>query len=126
MTYRRSEKSSVENPCVDLARELGIPHIKVNPLWAAGWQDRIFFVPGGKILIIEFKRPGGKASPLQVERHKKLIALGYDHHVIEDKDEGKALIRSRVEAHRLHEKGGKVHDGKPGVRAVPRSRAAKD
>lgn len=108
MVYQPSEKKAVEEPVVKYAVSLGIKVLKVNPLWAAGWQDRIFFVPGGKPLIIEFKRPGGESSPLQKQRHKELIEAGYDHHVIDDKEEGKALVRSRLEAYRLHEARGKV------------------
>lgn len=126
MAYRPSEKSSVEGPCVDYARALGIKVLKVNPLWAAGWNDRIFFIPGGRILIIEFKRPGGKSSKLQEQRHKELLEAGYDHHVIDNKEEGKALIWSRLEAHRLHAKSDEVAAGKPNVRAVPRPRSKKD
>jgi hypothetical protein len=95
VTYQSSEKATVENPCVRHARELGLKVLKINPLWAAGWQDRIFFVPGGKPLIIEFKRPGGESSKIQKERHKELIEAGYDHHVVDNKAEGIALIDAR-------------------------------
>lgn len=108
MAYQPSEKKTVEEPVVKLAQKLGIPVLKVNPLWAAGWPDRIFFVPGGKPLIIEFKRPGGKLRPKQVEIIGKLEKLGYEVQVYESAEEGKALVRSRLDAHRLHETGNKV------------------
>lgn len=127
MTYKPSEKASVENPCVKYAKDLGCNKVlKVNPLWAAGWQDRIFFVPGGKPLIIEFKRPGGVTSPLQEKRHEELLLLGYDHHVIDNKDEGKALIRARMETAAVHAPRPAVGSGTPMRRAVTRSRAKKD
>jgi VRR-NUC domain. len=126
MAYQPSEKKAVEEPVVKYAVGLGIKVLKINPLWAAGWNDRIFFIPGGKPLIIEFKRPGGKVSKLQAQRHKELLRDGYDHHVIDNTEEGKALVRSRLEAYRLHEKSGTVDTGTSGVRTVSRSRAAKD
>lgn len=126
MTYQSSEKKAVENPVVKYAVGLGVKVIKVNPLWSAGWNDRIFFVPGGRPLIIEFKREGGKTSKLQEERHAYLLKNGYDHHVIDNKEEGKALVRARLEAYRLHEKGDAVDSGASRVRPVSRSRAAKD
>ena len=126
MVYRRSEKASVENPCVDWARKQGIKVLKVNPLWAAGWQDRIFFVPGGRPLIIEFKRPGGGTSPLQEQRHKELLALGYDHHVIDQKEDGLALIRERLEAPAVHAPRHAVDSRASVRRVVPRPRPKKN
>ena len=126
MVYQTSEKAGVENPCVKYARDLGIRVLKINPLWAAGWQDRVFFVPGGKPLIIEFKRPGGKVSKLQEQRHKELLESGYDHHVIDNKAEGLALIRSRLEANGLYAARNEVAPRTSVRRPVPRPRPAKD
>ena len=136
MTYQISEKAGVENPCVSFARQLGIKVLKVNPLWSAGWQDRIFFIPGKKNsrgvrtnaspLIIEFKRPGGDTSPLQEQRHKELLAAGYDHHVCDDKKEGMALIRKRLEAAGVYAQSYEVGATTPVRRPAPRPRPKKD
>ena len=140
MTYRPSEKASVENPCVAYAKKVyGIKVLKVNPLWAAGWQDRIFFIPGGRVLIIEFKRPGGKSSKLQQQRHKELLEAGYDHHVIDNKPDGIALIEARCEAnsnpknrragmdpHPVHEARSGMGNVPSNGRATARPRAKKD
>jgi hypothetical protein len=92
-----SEKSMVENPVVKWARDHGVTVLKVNPIWYAGWNDRIFFVPGGKPVIVEFKAPGvTTVRPKQKARHKNLRKLGYDVHVIDTKQEGIALIESRL------------------------------
>ena len=141
-----SEKSQVENPCVDWATRHKIPALKVNPMWYAGWNDRIFFVPGGKPLIIEFKAPLGRIRPKQVERHANLRKLGYDVHVVGSKEEGIALLQSRYEAGlkliagdapgkarrtgvgtaAIHAKGDEVATRSPVRRAHSRSRSAKD
>ena len=126
MSYAPSEKASVENPCVKYATDRKVKVLKVNPLWAAGWPDRVFFIPGGKPLIIEFKRPGGKTSKRQDEIIAELIKDGYDVQVVDNKEEGKALIRARLEANGIHEEGNPVAPRKSSKRAVPRSRAAKD
>lgn len=102
MSYQPSEKASVENPVVKLARRLGVPVLKVNPLWMAGWPDRIFFVPGGKPLIIEFKRDEkSKLRAKQKEIIGKLEALGYEVCTINSKEEGEAVLRSRLETDRV-------------------------
>lgn len=127
MAYRPSEKAAVENPVVKLAQQLGIPVLKVNPLWSAGWPDRVFFVPGGKPLIIEFKRgTDSKLRAKQLEVIAKLKANGYDVHSCNTVEEGKAYLRSRLEAHRVHEACDAVDPGASSVRAVPRPRAKKD
>lgn len=127
MTYRPSEKASVENPVVKYAQGLGIPVLKVNPLWAAGWPDRVFFVPGGRPLIIEFKRADdGKLRKKQKEIIGKLEKLDYEVYTVDTVEEGKALVRARLETHRLHEAGDEVGAGASKLRTVPRPRSAKD
>ena len=127
MAYHPSEKTAVENPDIKLTQQLGIPVLKVNPLWAAGWPDRVFFVPGGKPLIIEFKRgEDSKLRAKQLEVIAKLKANGYDVHSCNTVEEGKAYLRARLEAHRVHEEGDAVDPGAPRVRPVPRPRAKKD
>lgn len=96
MAIKVSEKVGVENPCVAYAKKFGIKVLKINPLWAVGWPDRIFFVPGGKPLLIEFKRPGGKLSKNQASTIRQLREVGYDVQVVDDPDKGRALIDQRI------------------------------
>jgi len=44
----------------------------------AGWPDVLFLIPGGRPLLMEFKRPGKGLEPLQAERKRDLNKLGYD------------------------------------------------
>ena len=108
MVYQRSEKKSVEEPVVKYAQRLGVLVLKVNPLWSAGWPDRVFFIPGGRPLFIEFKRPGGKTSKKQEEIIGKLRGSGYDVEIIDKVEEGKDAIRTRLEAYTIHEEGNPV------------------
>ncbi len=47
----------------------------VCPGWA-GVPDRIVLLPGGDIVFVELKRPGGRLGPLQRAWAKRLIRLG--------------------------------------------------
>jgi hypothetical protein len=76
-------KSTLENPIelqvVQLAWDyLGILGSKLKVLGDTSWPDRIFWLPGGKPLLIEFKRTGFDPQPKQSDTHESLKALGYD------------------------------------------------
>jgi hypothetical protein len=57
---------------------LGIVGSKLKVLGDTSWPDRIFWLPGGKPLLIEFKRPGYDPQPKQSDTHESLKDLGYD------------------------------------------------
>jgi hypothetical protein len=46
----------------------------------------------GSLVIIEFKAPGKKATPYQQAIHRRLLAVGWTVHVIDDIEKGKALL----------------------------------
>lgn len=53
----------------------------VSPGWR-GAPDRIVMMPGGQVVFVEVKRPGGRASPLQAHRLRELEVLGFEARVI--------------------------------------------
>lgn len=57
-----------------------------------GVPDQIFISPVGKIVFIEFKRDGGKATPMQLREHEKLRAHGCTVVVIDNVDDGKRVV----------------------------------
>lgn len=57
-----------------------------------GHPDFSIFLPGGKTLFIETKRPGGKTRPSQVACIEKLRAAGFAAHVVDDLEKCKALV----------------------------------
>lgn len=68
----------IENEACDrILRELHVINVKLNPAGTNGWPDRVFFVPGGCPLLIEFKRPGQAPRPLQLVIHRRLRHYGY-------------------------------------------------
>ena len=85
-------ESSVENPVVRYAEDKGVTSIKLKCPGARGKPDRLFLGEGGKIVFIEFKRPGEKPSKLQRWWHRHLRSLGFDVRVADSKEEGKEII----------------------------------
>ena len=89
MTPRRSNhrESVLEAQCVKWARVRGIQVSKNTEL--VGIPDRTFWVPGGRPLVPEFKRPDdkGEPSPAQIWHMKKLREIGYDAPLFSSKEE---------------------------------------
>jgi len=90
---RRVLEKDIEKSVCGWADEVGIEHIKMELKHDVGWPDRMFLVPGGKPVIIEFKRPatagkddGGVLKGIQKERIKYLIENGYNIYVCDNKD----------------------------------------
>jgi hypothetical protein len=54
--------------------------------------DQIFIAPGGKVVFVEMKRPGGKATPGQLREHEKLRNQGCTVYVIDNVEDGKRMI----------------------------------
>lgn len=81
---QRGERESVENPTVAWARKQGIYAVKLQGQGNRSLPDRIFFVPGGKPVLIEFKAPGKLPSPLQEIAIAKFQDYGYDVQVFDN------------------------------------------
>ncbi|MFZ5818227.1 MAG: VRR-NUC domain-containing protein [Bacillota bacterium] len=58
----------------------------VSPGWA-GAPDRIVLLPGGRILFVELKRPGGRPRVLQEYRARQLAALGFAVRTVSTQEE---------------------------------------
>jgi len=79
----------------------GIPCIKLNIVGRNGWPDRVFWLPEGRPLLIEFKRLGKEARALQLDIHGMLRKLGYEVHVCDNREDAlekiaEALARTRL------------------------------
>ena len=53
--------------------------------------DRLVLLPGGRIVFVECKRPGGKVTGLQAREHERLRALGFDVVVVDNKEDANAI-----------------------------------
>lgn len=81
---RRALESSTERWCVRWARERKIMVSKLTD--PTGIMDHAFWLPRGKVVLIEFKRLGLKPTPLQQYYLDKLAASGYDTFFVDSKD----------------------------------------
>jgi len=88
MTIR---ESTIESRVCDYAKRQGWLVRKFVSPSNRGVPDRIMF-RNGHVLLIEFKAPGKKPTELQLREHSKLQQHGFNVFVIDDIDEGKALI----------------------------------
>jgi hypothetical protein len=52
-----------------------------------------FFARGGRVVLIEFKRPGVPARITQGKEHDKLVAAGVEVHVVDSIEQGDAILR---------------------------------
>lgn len=91
-------ETKIEDRACELAAALGVQSIKLT-LWGdSGWPDRLFFIPGGRPLLIEFKAPGEAPRPLQKVRHLFLEYTQYDIEVHDTVEGAVAAVRARLDA----------------------------
>lgn len=98
---------SLENPietqaCHLVWTWLGIEGSKLSVLGNTGYPDRIFWLPQGHPLLIEFKRMGvTTVAPKQQEIHERLIGLGYVVQVHNDAVEAFSAVIRELENMKL-------------------------
>lgn len=90
----RLEKS-IECSVVEYARTLGVEAVKLNGMGKRSLPDRMFLAQGG-VLFVEFKRPGAKPTPLQAHCHARWEKLGHHVYVVDNVEDGKALVAGLV------------------------------
>lgn len=86
-----SEKQ-VETRLRQRVKELGGKALKFVSPGCSGVPDRLVFLPGGKIILVELKAPGKKLSPLQEKMRKFFIDLGFKYYVIDCYEKVEAMI----------------------------------
>lgn len=81
----RKEAQVERRVCKRALDDLGVPNTKLAA--GNGDPDRVFWIPGGRPLLIEFKDVVGKLSKRQEYIHGVYRTLGYDiqtHNSYED------------------------------------------
>lgn len=81
----KQRESRLEAWCVRYATTRGALVFKLRPP-PRGVPDRIFILPNGKVLWIEFKSPKGKVSGPQAAVITALRVLGQVVEVVRDRD----------------------------------------
>ena len=99
-------ESSIErNTCKRVEDELGIRNLKLNVRGQTGWPDRMFLIPGGKPLFIEFKRPGEDLEPKQNYVAQVLRRLGYNVEKHDNEERAFNAVARTLEASRVSKEG---------------------
>lgn len=89
-------ESKIERDAVELVwRHLGIVGSKLVTPGDTGYPDRIFWLPAGKPLLIEFKKPGEEPEPKQEYIHDQLRKLGY---IVEVHDNAVRAFQAVIQA----------------------------
>jgi hypothetical protein len=77
MTGKGPKENAVETALRRRVEACGGVCEKLTSLSRRGFPDRMVILPGGKIFLVELKRPrGGRLSPHQRQRIEKLLTLG--------------------------------------------------
>ena len=87
-------EARVQASVISYARGEDVVCIKLTMLGAIGvkgWPDFLLLYHG-KVLFIEFKAPGAKATPLQLSRHEVLKRHGFKVVIVDNANEGKGLV----------------------------------
>lgn len=85
-------ESYIEKQVIKAAESAGFMQRKVQYINRRGAPDRWLFGPGGRLIIIEFKKEGEKPEPHQEREIARLRNLGFEVHVIDNIADGRALF----------------------------------
>jgi len=85
-------EKKIERTVCDYARSRGVEAYKFTSPARSAVPDRLFIAPGGRIWFCEFKREGEKPTIPQAREHQRLRVLGVRVYVIDNIDDGKAMI----------------------------------
>lgn len=76
--FRPLLESEIEGTaCARILRELGLFSVKLARTNEAGYPDRMFILPQGRVFFIEFKRPGKRPDSKQALLHARLHHFGH-------------------------------------------------
>ena len=98
----RRESALERRVCDKALARHGVPSVKLEPPKGseAGWPDRLFFIPGGRAFLLEFKERGYEPTRKQEYMHDMLEGLGYDVAWTDDEEAALAAIKARVQQSR--------------------------
>lgn len=100
-------EQDVRRHTIDAAKREGVLHERNHkgPGAATGFPDDKFWMPHGRVMLVEFKSPGkkGDTSARQDEIIERLRAYGHDVEVFDSSVEAVAAIRERMDTIRRAE-----------------------
>ena len=101
-------EKDIERRVCEKVKQFGILNIKMSTHTETGWPDRMFVIPGGRPLFIEFKVPGGKLSKRQFYIHKVLEVFGYQVQTHDNEESAIRAISEAIRSAQLPEKSDEV------------------
>lgn len=83
-----ASESTIDQHLVKRVKQLGGISLKTDRLQGQVFVDRTIFLPGGRTVIIETKRPkGGRREAHQIEIIERLQAMGHEAFFCKTKEE---------------------------------------
>ena len=89
-------EKDIEKKVCDYAKSKGALVYKFTSPARAAVPDRLFIGPTGRVWFIEFKREGQKPTPAQEREHARLRGHNVSVFVIDDVEQGKAVVDAMV------------------------------
>mgnify|MGYP000293478287 FL=1 len=85
-------EKQIEAKVCDYAKSKGLLAYKFTSPARAAVPDRLFIAPDGRVWFCEFKREGQKPTGAQEREHQRLREQKVNVFVIDNVNEGKAMI----------------------------------
>lgn len=85
------QESEIQEKVTLYASSIGMIPVRINVVGRKGWPDYGYGYKG-RMVFIEYKRPGEKPEPLQSYVHKQLNHCGFSVWVVDDINEGKRAL----------------------------------
>lgn len=93
---KQLSEAAIQRSIVTAYRAAGVFVVKLLLLGFTGMPDLITFLKGGRILLVEVKKPGGKLSARQKYVFKILERLGHKVHVVFSKEEAQEVLKCQM------------------------------
>jgi len=85
-------EKQIESKVCEYAKTKNVLVYKFTSPARAAVPDRLFIAPDGRVWFCEFKREGQKPTPAQEREHTKLRAQKVNVFVIDNVEDGKAMV----------------------------------